>query len=100
MRGTPARGSTLEIRLFGGLHVLERGHALKFSAPAKAASLLAYLIVHRSERASRDAIAFMFWPDDDETRARANLRRHVALILHALPNGTAQQPILADNRSI
>jgi DNA-binding SARP family transcriptional activator/predicted ATPase len=100
MRGTPARGSTLEIRLFGGLHVLERGHALKFSAPAKAASLLAYLIVHRSEQASRDAIAFMFWPDDDETRARANLRRHVALILHALPNGTAQQPILADNRSI
>lgn len=58
-----------------------------------------YLIAHRSQRASRDAIAFTFWPDDDETRPRANLRRHIALILRALPAG-AVQPILADNRTI
>jgi len=96
----PAQRSTLQIRLLGGLQLLDHGRALKFSAPAKAASLLAYLIVHRAQPASRDAIAFTFWPDDDEARARANLRRHIALILHALPAGAAQQPILADNRSI
>jgi DNA-binding SARP family transcriptional activator len=100
MRAPQAQRSALEIRLLGGLHVLERGRDLKFSAPAKAASLLAYLIVNRSHQNSRDAIAFTFWPDDDETRARANLRRHVALIVHALPAGAKQQPILADNRSI
>jgi DNA-binding SARP family transcriptional activator len=96
----PAQRSTLRILLFGGLQLLRSGQALKFSAPAKAASLLAYLIVHREKQISRDTIAFSFWPDDDETRARANLRRHVALILHALPAGSAQPPILADNRSL
>ena len=48
---------------------------------------------------SRDAIAFAFWPDDDEPRARANLRRHLALIAAALPAGT-EPPIIADSRSI
>jgi DNA-binding SARP family transcriptional activator len=96
----PAQPSTLQILLFGGLQLLRSGQALKFSAPAKAASLLAYLIVHREQQTSRDTIAFTFWPDDDETRARANLRRHIALLVRALPAANAQPPILADNRSI
>ena len=96
----PAQRSTLRICLLGGLQLFELGRPLKFSAPAKAASLLAYLIVHRAQETSRDAIAFAFWPDDDEVRARANLRRHIALILHALPASAAQQPVLADSRSI
>jgi len=95
-----ARRATFQIRLLGGLQLLQRGRPLTFSAPAKAASLLAYLIVHRERATSRDAIAFTYWPDDDEVRARANLRRHIALIVHALPADAAQQPILADNRSI
>ena len=89
----------LRICLLGGLQLLQAGRALKFSAPARAASLLAYLIVHRQQQMSRDAIAFAFWPDDDEPRARANLRRHLALIAGALPAG-AEQPVAADNRSI
>ncbi|HWT04630.1 MAG TPA: BTAD domain-containing putative transcriptional regulator, partial [Xanthomonadales bacterium] len=96
---TAEQRSSLRIRLFGGLQLLAFGRALRFAAPPKAASLLAYLIVHRAQPASRDGIAFTFWPDDDETRARANLRRHIALILRALP-ARAAQPILADNRSI
>jgi len=90
----------LRICLLGGLRLLQSAHALKFSAPARAASLLAYLIVHRAQQTSRDAIAFAFWPDDDESRARANLRRHLALIASALPAGAEQPPIVADNRSI
>ncbi len=93
------RRSALRIRLFGGLQLLAFDRALKFAAPPKAASLLAYLIVHRAQPASRDAVAFAFWPDDDEARARANLRRHIALILRALPAG-GDQPILTDNRFI
>lgn len=95
-----AQRSTLRICLLGGLQLFELGRPLKFSAPPKAASLLAFLIVHRAQQTSRDAIAFAFWPDDDEARARANLRRHIALILHALPVSAAQQPILADTRSL
>ncbi|MDP9106368.1 MAG: AAA family ATPase, partial [Candidatus Eremiobacteraeota bacterium] len=91
--------SALRICLFGGLRLLQSGRALKFAAPARAASLLAYLVVHREQQTSRDAIAFAFWPDDDEPRARANLRRHLALIAGALPSG-AEPPIVADNRSV
>jgi DNA-binding SARP family transcriptional activator/predicted ATPase len=96
----PPPGPALRICLLGGLRLLQSGRALKFSAPARAASLLAYLIVHREQQMSRDAIAFAFWPDDDEPRARANLRRHLALIAGALPGGADRQPIVADNRSI
>ena len=98
--GETATVHVLRICLFGGLQLLQSGRALKFAAPARAASLLAYLIVHRQQQTSRDAVAFAFWPDDDEPRARANLRRHLALIAGALPKGAQHQPIVADNRSI
>ncbi|MDQ6940952.1 MAG: AAA family ATPase [Candidatus Eremiobacteraeota bacterium] len=90
----------MEIRLFGGLELIDRGSPLKFSAPARAASLLAYLIMHQDRSVGRDDVAFLFWPDEDEARARANLRRHVALILRALPSRTSEAAILADNRTL
>jgi DNA-binding SARP family transcriptional activator len=90
----------VHIQLLGGLRLFDGARELRFSAPAKAASLLAYLLVHRAQPASRDSLAFAFWPDDDEPRARANLRRHIALIARALPNGHAACAILADYRSI
>jgi DNA-binding SARP family transcriptional activator len=91
---------SVDIQLLGGLRLLEGDRELKFSAPAKAVSLLAYLLVHRAQQSSRDAVAFVFWPDDDEPRARANLRRHIALIARALPAAEHAPPILADFRSI
>ena len=96
----PSPAGAIAICLFGGLRLLQSGRALKFAAPVRAASLLAYLIVHRHQQTSRDAVAFAFWPDDDEPRARANLRRHLALIAAALPAAAEQPPIIADNRSI
>ena len=97
--GVAAKRPALQIRLFGGVQLVHLGRALKFAAPPKAASLLAYLVVHRAQAVSRDTLAFTFWPDDDETRARANLRRHIALIVRALPAGVAA-PIAGDNRSV
>jgi DNA-binding SARP family transcriptional activator/predicted ATPase len=96
----PQHGPTLEIRLFGNLELLESGRPLKFSGPLRAASLLGYLIVHRARPMSRDSIALTFWPDSDATAARANLRRHVALILRALPAKGPCKPIVADYNSI
>ncbi|MDB5071092.1 MAG: uncharacterized protein JWM87_2203, partial [Candidatus Eremiobacteraeota bacterium] len=96
----PVRSSTLQIALLGGLRLVEHGRELKFSAPAKAASLLAYLLVHRAQHTARDTIAFTFWPDDDEARARANLRRHIALIVHALPADSEHPALIADARTI
>ena len=96
----PAGAATVEIRLLGGLRVLDGDQELRFSAPAKALSLLAYLLLYRTQQFSRDTVAFAFWPDDDEPRSRANLRRHIALIARALPVVAACPPIVADHRSI
>ncbi len=72
---------------------------VKFGAPAKAAALLAYLILHRSQHTRRDAVAFALWPDDEEAKARANLRRHIALLSGAMP---ANEPpfFLVDQNTI
>jgi len=89
----------LQIRLLGGLQLFMHDVPIKFAAPLKASALLAYLIVKRSRTMPRDTIAFALWPDEDEAKARANLRRHIAMLQHVLP--TSDPPvILADQRSI
>ena len=75
---------------------------LKFKAPARALSLLTYLFVHGSAPLSRDAVAFALWPDDMESDARANLRRHLFYLTNdVLPPPAPHTPwIVADKRTI
>jgi len=40
-------------------------------------ALLAFLLLHRTSHLTRDAVAFALWPDDAESDARTNLRRHL-----------------------
>lgn len=77
----------LRVRLFGNPRLSYGEQALRFAGPAKCWSLLAYLLLHHGERIPRKAIAFALWPDDTETAARANLRRHLHLLLGSLPAG-------------
>jgi len=89
----------MQLRLLGGFQVLSEGSDCKFNAPSKAVALLAYLLLHRSQNVRRDAVAFALWPDDNELRARANLRRHIALLRQALPK--SDEPVLiADQHHI
>jgi DNA-binding SARP family transcriptional activator/Flp pilus assembly protein TadD len=76
--------------------------ALRFNAPARALSLLAYLIVHSQMALRRDAVAFALWPDDAEVDARAHLRRHLYYLLNdALPSARDDAPwILADKKTV
>ena len=53
----------------------------------KALALLAYVVVAGSA-VSRDSLAALLWPDNDQTTARANLRRIISE-LGALTNGKA-----------
>lgn len=59
----------LDVRLFGSLQLSHRGAAVTFNAPAKAASLFAYLLLSGERKVSREALAFLLWADDDEYRA-------------------------------
>ena len=49
-------------------------------------SLLAYLVLHRTARESRQQLAFLFWPNSSESQARTNLRNLFHLLRQALPN--------------
>lgn len=75
----------LEIRLFGHLEFSVDGVPWRFSAPPRAAVVLAYLLLHAGESISRSALATIVWPDDPEEEARGKLRRHLHRIARALP---------------
>ncbi len=92
----------VRIHLFGRPHLTEDEAPLKFKAPARALSLLTYLLVNGPAPLTRDAVAFALWPDDIEADARANLRRHLFYLTNdVLPPAAPKTPwILADKRTI
>jgi DNA-binding SARP family transcriptional activator/tetratricopeptide (TPR) repeat protein len=48
-------------------------------------ALLAFLLLHRTSHLTRDAVAFALWPDEAESDARTNLRRHLHLLGATFP---------------
>jgi len=75
----------LRISLFGQPSLVLDATPLRFNAPPKTLPLLAYLLLHRVQPVAREQVAFALWPDERENVARANLRRHLHQLLHALP---------------
>ena len=65
----------LRIRLFGGIQVQLGGKTIEFSRH-KTTALLVFLTV-TGERQSRDALATLFWPENTQARAYANLRQAI-----------------------
>jgi len=77
--------SRLTLRLFGPPR-LERDGAPIETAHRKALALLAYLAVMR-QRPSREALAALFWPEAEPSRAYANLRHSLWELNQALGEG-------------
>jgi DNA-binding SARP family transcriptional activator len=99
-RNASAPAAGLQIRLFGAAQLLFGQEVRRFRAPPRTLPLLAYLILHRAKPVRREVAAFTLWPDDDETSARANLRRHLHYLQNALPQPRSNQPwVLAEGRS-
>ena len=67
------RMASCKLYLFGAPRLEQNGHPILI-ALRKAVALLAYLAVTRQPH-SRDALATLFWPEKNQTGARANLRR-------------------------
>jgi predicted ATPase/DNA-binding SARP family transcriptional activator len=74
--------SELELRLFGSPQLVRSGQPIELTL-RKAVALFAYLAVSRQPH-SRDQLATIFWPDDGQRDARANLRRTLYRITEAL----------------
>lgn len=91
----------LRIFLFGEPHFELRGETHAFKAPPKTLPLLAYLLLHRRGAIARETLAAALWPDDDQTTAFGNLRRHLHYLAKALPPCTGDAAwITADKKSI
>jgi predicted ATPase/DNA-binding SARP family transcriptional activator len=74
--------SELVIRTLGAPAVEYQGSAITVDT-RKAIALLIYLAIEAQPR-SRDAIAALLWPEHDQTRARAALRRTLSVLHKAL----------------
>ncbi|MFO7540027.1 MAG: BTAD domain-containing putative transcriptional regulator, partial [Chloroflexota bacterium] len=84
----------LYIHLYGRLQLFYHERPFTFTAPPKTLPLWVYLLLHRTQPVSRDTLAFTLWPDVLETRARANLRRHLHQLQQALPPPVPDKPWL------
>ena len=78
-------GRALEVRLFGQAAIVADGQPFRLATPRKSLQVLAYLLMHRAAHVSRDYLAFLVWPDEDEERARARLRSTISDLLRVLP---------------
>jgi len=84
--GNPAsRNSQLGIALLGQPRFTTFGEPFAFRGRPRSVALLAFLVLHRAAHLTRDALAFALWPDEAESDARSNLRRHLHHLTTTLP---------------
>ena len=63
----------LRIKVFGGVQVQSGGERIEFSRHKTIALLVSLALT--DERQSREALVPMFWPENTQARAFANLRQ-------------------------
>lgn len=93
---------SLKLRLFGPPNIEYNGRPIELNL-RKGQALLAFLVVEKKSQ-SRDALAAMFWPDSDQSSARASLRRTLYQVNKALDQeiiqATAETMFLARGADI
>lgn len=77
--------SVLRFYLFGPPRIEKDGQVIEIQR-RKTLALFAYLVVTQQTH-SRDTIATLFWQDNDQPSARANLRREISRLKQALGEG-------------
>lgn len=90
----------LDIRLFGHADVTSGGASLKFSKRATTLAMLGYLVLKRGKAVSRDALAYVLFPESEETTALAELRRYLYLAAKALPERDGDPWLIVDQETV
>jgi DNA-binding SARP family transcriptional activator len=91
----------LHIHLLGNLRIFLDQQPFRFPGLPKTLPLWAYLLLQREVALTREQVAFTLWPDEDETSARSNLRRHLHDLRRALPPAPEDRPwLLAEGAKI
>ena len=82
---TDSTSPRLNLRLLGA-PLLRRGDGSSVPLEsARAASLLAYLVLHRDQPHARRQLAFLLWPDSTEEQALTNLRHLIHTLRRTIP---------------
>jgi len=74
------------IRLLGEFSLICNEASLTTVNTPRLQSLLAYLLLHRDTRQSRQHLAYLFWPGSSDAQARTNLRNLIHQLRQALPD--------------
>jgi len=90
----------VRIELFGGLRIAGAGQRVERLPLQKAASLLAYLVVHAGRLHPRDGLVEMLWPDGTLDAGRNSLSTALWTLRKALGDvGAAPDEVLEADRS-
>jgi len=89
----------LAVRLFGHLDVTLGGERFALATPRKSLQVLVYLWLHRGAPVSREYLAFLLYPDDEEGAARAKLRATLSELSKILPH-PAQRYVSIDTEKV
>ncbi|MHB8148447.1 MAG: AfsR/SARP family transcriptional regulator, partial [Vulcanimicrobiaceae bacterium] len=81
----PDESAPFRLHLFGTPALCGGGVTTRLAVPAKAVALLAILVVHFGTPQLRTRLAELLWPETTDEEARANVRRHLYLLVKALP---------------
>ncbi|GAB4519676.1 MAG: hypothetical protein Kow0047_30940 [Anaerolineae bacterium] len=90
--------TSLEIHLFGRLHVLGHGQTIPMVEGNKACELLCYLLLHRDRSHPREALAGTLWGDVPTTQAKTYLRKALWQLQTTLGSSGESSPLLAVER--
>lgn len=78
--------ATLTIELFDHCYITYKNKVVESITTPRQQSLLAYLLLRCRSPQPRQKLAFLFWPDSEESQARTNLRRELHHLRQALPD--------------
>jgi DNA-binding SARP family transcriptional activator/predicted ATPase len=92
------RAAGVRIELLGRFQITRGGQAVAGVSTSRLQALVAYLALHREAAISRQQLAFLFWPDSEESQARTNLRQLLHHLRAALPE--AERYLKADHQSL
>ncbi len=89
--------AALQFYLLGAPRLEQQHHIINLSR-RKAIAALAYLVVTRQPH-NRDVLAALFWPEQDQSSARANLRRDLSTLRQILGDGVlfTEQALISFN---
>ena len=77
--------SGLSVRLLGGFAVSSEEGPVPIESP-RTQSLLAHLVLQHGAEQPRERLAYLFWPDSEESQARTNMRQALHRLRQALPD--------------